>query len=132
MVAEANSSNEETDLLLEYLNQLSHEDDQEVSSESVKKNDLRELERQQNLIDTFLKDLPTLRENRIAENAANTGDLSEQSTQAPNMVSENLAKIYERQGNKAKAIEVYQKLILKYPEKSIYFAASIEKLESNS
>ncbi|QQR88515.1 MAG: hypothetical protein IPJ76_11990 [Flavobacteriales bacterium] len=39
------------------------------------------------------------------------------------MVSETLARIYEQQGNYAKAEEAYRKLALKVPEKAAYFAA---------
>ena len=44
-------------------------------------------------------------------------------------VTETLAKIYEQQGNKQKAITIYKKLMLTYPEKKNYFAARISALE---
>ena len=47
-------------------------------------------------------------------------------------VSEELAEVYLAQGLKDMAIETYRKLSLVNPEKSIYFAELIEKIESNN
>jgi len=47
------------------------------------------------------------------------------------LVTETLANIYADQNLYLKAIEVFKKLILKFPEKKSYFASRIEELEKN-
>lgn len=44
-------------------------------------------------------------------------------------ITETLAKIYDAQGNFPRALEAYEQLILKIPEKKVFFALQIEKLK---
>ena len=45
------------------------------------------------------------------------------------LMTETLAKIYMKQGHYSKALNIFEKLSLKYPEKSVYFAQQIEKVK---
>ncbi|MBL7813018.1 MAG: hypothetical protein JNL57_12420 [Bacteroidetes bacterium] len=45
------------------------------------------------------------------------------------LVTETLARVYEKQQNFQGAIRIYEKLQLKFPQKSTYFAALIEKIK---
>lgn len=49
--------------------------------------------------------------------------------QHDDMVSETLARIYAQQNNPGRAIQLYEKLMVNYPEKSAYFAAQIELIK---
>jgi len=46
------------------------------------------------------------------------------------LVTETLATIYTDQGNFEKAIKAFEKLQLKYPEKRVYFAGRIKKIQN--
>ncbi len=78
-------------------------------------------------INKFIEEDPRI---QIDKNYSNEADFSEESTTENfTVVTETLAGIYALQGNTLRAIEIYNQLILKYPEKSSYFAAQIESLK---
>jgi len=80
------------------------------------------------LIDKFIRDEPRIMPSRAE--FYNPLDVARQSlVDKDDIVSETLARIYRQQGNLAKAVKIYKRLSLLFPEKSNYFAAQIEKIE---
>jgi len=48
------------------------------------------------------------------------------------MATETLAKVYLQQGNTEGAIRIYERLMLKFPEKNTYFAGLIKKIKNEN
>lgn len=68
---------------------------------------------------------------RITSEGDNEEDMSKVDIEAEDdMVSEDLAEIYEKQGLYCEAIDTYRKLSLLNSEKSIYFARQIADIEA--
>ena len=65
----------------------------------------------------------------VAERSDEAGDKNWEDPEL-GFCTETLAQIYSQQGYFVEAKKIYSRLILRYPEKSAYFASLIEKLET--
>ena len=65
-----------------------------------------------------------------ATDEKNVEKMAEVSINDREVLTETMAEVWEKQGNAAKATEIYQKLSLLNPGKSSYFAAKIEQLKN--
>jgi hypothetical protein len=89
---------------------------------------------------SFTEWLKTLKQVNVAEIGANIDSsaekkveqMAEYSVAERHIITEAMADVWKKQGNKARAEEIYRKLSLLDPSKSSYFAAKIEELKKTS
>jgi hypothetical protein len=103
----------------------------EILGETYERSEIPEKQKQADLIDKFILSNPRI-EPRKEKSDLPLEDLSDQFTEEKGgFITETLARIYINQGYYSKAIEIYEKLSLKFPEKSGYFATQIERIKEN-
>ena len=89
-----------------------------------------EKDRKIQLIENFIQQRPKLNPLEKSKAREEQKNLAAPYTQAPSaLMTETLAKVYLQQKNYSKAIQAYKILILKYPEKSGFFADQIRAIE---
>lgn len=88
------------------------------------------MQEQIDLIKAFSKKDIKLATIKEIEANQNTENLAASSTKFhDNLLTESFAKLLVNQGKKKMAVEIYEKLSLKFPDKRAYFADLIEKLK---
>lgn len=98
-----------------------------VGEEAVK-GPLKHKTKNLDIIDSFIKNDPQIKTPK-AEQINNENKAKKSAEDNYDLVSETLAAIYIEQMLYHKAIDTYEKLSLKFPEKSRYFADLIQSLE---
>jgi hypothetical protein len=98
-------------------------DPAEVAFDPNKKEDI--------IIERFIHTEPQIKP-LSADKLDNENKAKKSSEDQDYFVTETLARIYTDQMLYHKAIATYKKLLLKYPEKKLYFAAQIEQLEKKT
>lgn len=89
---------------------------------------IEEIEEKFDLIDKFIELNPKIKP--IDKNAINSDVIMEGSTENESLMTETLAKVYLEQKKYENAIKAYRILILKYPEKSGFFADRIKAIKN--
>ncbi|MDR2836372.1 MAG: hypothetical protein LBV69_09340 [Bacteroidales bacterium] len=98
---------------------------QQLTEIEIDKEDRKNKER---IIDDFIIAEPKIIPNKNFTPQNKIQDFDNQFN-TENLFSEKLAEIYVKQKHFDKALDIYEKLNLKFPEKSVYFAVKIKKIE---
>jgi hypothetical protein len=114
---------EQADLL-----ELENDDNKSVQTEPAGKT-VSSRKIQSELIDKFIISNPRIEPKREKSDTPVVDMAAPFVEEGEGFVTETLARIYVRQGYYSRALDIYEKLSLKFPEKSSYFASQIEKVK---
>lgn len=108
---------------------------EEITKKKAKSIRDKHKKEQIDIIDSFISNEPQISKktgkSKKDKSKEEIEDLSEKSTNLhEDVISETLAKLMLKQGRTEKAIDIYKKLIWKFPQKKSYFASQIEKLKA--
>lgn len=106
--------------------ELNHEKYKQENIQKAKKNP--EVE---SILDKFLRENPVITRPKV-EFYSPINMARQSAEESEEMVSETLAQIYVRQGLYKKAILIYEKLVLLYPDKKTYFATLIDQIRNSN
>lgn len=110
-----------------YVDKLHQQQARQITKEKV----LAQLDLIQAFVDSDISFKPQF--TQAPPSAESQVDLTKDTVQLhDDLLTENLAKILFRQGKVQQAIEIYDKLRLKYPEKSTYFASLSQELNTQA
>jgi hypothetical protein len=114
-----------SEISYDFINEIKSKEKKEINDQHKKE--------QIALINDFIEKEPILTK-KFIESDVDTKrvieDLSVSSTNlSDDVISETLAKLMVKQGRNQKAIDIYKKLIWKFPQKKTYFAEQIENLK---
>ena len=79
------------------------------------------------LIDNFIEKSPRIKP--VKNDTSSWENLGKTTAETPGLMTETLARVYLEQKKYTKAIQAYEILILKYPEKSAFFADRISEIK---
>ena len=99
-----------------------------ISREEIPVRKIEEIEEKFNLIDKFIESNPKIKP--VDKNTIGLDVIMEGVTENESLMTETLAKVYLEQKKYENAIKAYRILILKYPEKSGFFADRIKAIKN--
>lgn len=106
-------------------------EDRSHGAETAKKGKKTSEKSKKELIDKFIREEPS-----IKKGTASFYDPTEAARkslmQSDDIATETLARLYLKQGKVLQAIKIYEKLSLKFPEKSDYFARQIQEIKKTN